>query len=58
MVMAVAYAVLIRVFGGFVATLVYLGVALVVLNPGRHVTNALVTVLFPVAVGTCCSTGC
>jgi len=50
MVMAVVYAVLIRLFGGFVATLFYLGVALSLLNPGRHVTNVLVTVLFPIVV--------
>lgn len=50
MVMALSYAVLIRLFGGFVATLVYLGVGLSVLNPGKHVTNAIVAVVFPVAV--------
>lgn len=50
MVMAVGYAVLIRLFGGMVATIIYLGIALSLLNPGRHVTNALVAVLFPVAV--------
>ena len=50
LVMAIAYAVLIRLFGGFVATVIYLGVALSLLNPGRHLSNALVTVLFPVAV--------
>ncbi len=50
MVMAISYAVLIRLFGGFVATIVYLVVGLSLLNPGRHITNALVAVLFPVAV--------
>jgi len=50
MVMAVSYAVLIRLFGGFVSTIIYLGVALVLLNPGKHLTNLLVAVLFPMAV--------
>ena len=50
MAMALGYAVLIRLFGGFVATVIYLGFALTLLNPGKHLTNALVAVLFPVAV--------
>lgn len=50
MALALGYAVLIRLFGGFVATVLYLGIALSLLNPGRHVTNALVAVLVPIAV--------
>lgn len=48
--LALGYAVLLRLFGGFVATLVYLAVTLSLLNPGRHVQNALVAVLLPVFV--------
>jgi|GEM_PF-497402 len=50
MAMAIGYAVLIRLFGGFVATIVFLGIALSLLNPGRHLSNGLVAVLFPVTV--------
>ncbi|SMX44474.1 tripartite tricarboxylate transporter TctB family protein [Maliponia aquimaris] len=44
------YAVLMRLFGGFVATVIFLGLALTVVNPGRHLTNGLVSVLVPIAV--------
>lgn len=44
------YAVLMRLFGGFVATVIFLGLALTVVNPGRLVTNGLVAVLVPIAV--------
>jgi hypothetical protein len=48
--LGVGYAVLLRLFGGFVATLIYLVVTLSILNPGRHVQNAAVAVLLPVGV--------
>jgi len=48
--MALGYAVLIRLFGGLISTVLYLALALSLLNPGRHVQNALVAVLFPLAV--------
>jgi hypothetical protein len=48
--LALGYAVLLRLFGGFVATLIYLVVTLSILNPGRHVQNAAVAVLLPVGV--------
>lgn len=45
--LALGYAVLLKLFGGFVATLIFLAVTLSVLNPGRHVKNALIALLFP-----------
>ena len=48
--LALGYAVLLRLFGGFVATLIYLGVTLSLINPGRHLQNAAVAVLLPVGV--------
>jgi putative tricarboxylic transport membrane protein len=48
--LALGYAVLLRLFGGFVATVIYLGVALTILNPGRHLQNAAVAVILPIGV--------
>ena len=48
--LALGYAVLLRLFGGLIATVLYLGLALTLLNPGKHAQNALVAVLFPIAV--------
>jgi putative tricarboxylic transport membrane protein len=48
--LAIGYALLLRLFGGFVSTIVYLGCALSLLNPGRHLQNVLVALLLPVAV--------
>lgn len=48
--LALGYAVLLRLFGGFVATLVYLAVALTILNPGRYLNNGLIAVLVPAGV--------
>ena len=48
--MALSYAVLIRLFGGFISTLIYLGVALALLNPGKLLQNTLVAVIFPTCV--------
>ncbi|MDG3040192.1 tripartite tricarboxylate transporter TctB family protein [Roseicyclus marinus] len=48
--MALGYAVLIRLFGGLVSTVLYLGLALALLNPGRHLQNALVAIIFPACV--------
>lgn len=47
---AVGYAVLLRLFGGFVATVIYLGVTLSIINPGRLRQNVLVSILLPVFV--------
>ena len=44
------YAILIRLFGGWISTVVYLGTALYLLNPGRHLQNALVALIFPTTV--------
>lgn len=48
--LALGYAVLIRVFGGYISTVLYLGTALMLLNPGRLLQNALVAVIFPTVV--------
>lgn len=45
--LALAYAVLIRLFGGFVSTFIFLAVALFVLNRGHLFKNMAVAVLVP-----------
>jgi hypothetical protein len=45
--LALGYAVLIRLFGGFIATFLFLAVALTVLNRGQHIKNMAVAVLVP-----------
>jgi putative tricarboxylic transport membrane protein len=47
MLLVLGYAVMLRLFGGFVSTVLYLGLALIIFNPGRHLQNALVAVIFP-----------
>ena len=48
--LAIGYAVLLRLVGGFVATLLFLMGTLSVLNPGRYLQNAAIAVVVPVAV--------
>lgn len=48
--LALIFAVMLRLFGGFVATVIYLALTLSVLNRGRHLQNALVSVLVPIAI--------
>jgi hypothetical protein len=50
MALALCYGVLLRLFGGFVATFAFLAVALSILNRGRHVQNATISVLVPSGV--------
>ncbi|MEQ8367091.1 MAG: tripartite tricarboxylate transporter TctB family protein [Roseicyclus sp.] len=50
MALAVGYAVLLRLLGGFPATVVYLGLSLVIVNPGRHLQNAILTAVIPTAI--------
>lgn len=50
MALAVGYAVLIRLFGGFIATFVFLAVTLMLLNRGQFIKNMAVAVLVPVFV--------
>lgn len=50
MALAVGYAVLLRILGGFAATLIYLAATLSLLNRGRHLQNATIAVLLPAAV--------
>ncbi|MDG1282515.1 MAG: tripartite tricarboxylate transporter TctB family protein [Pseudorhodobacter sp.] len=49
-VLAVGYAVLLRLFGGFIATVIYLGLALTLLNQGRHVQNGILSLVIPSCV--------
>jgi putative tricarboxylic transport membrane protein len=48
--LAVSYAVLLRLFGGFLATLVYLVITLALINRGKHFQNAILSVVIPTAV--------
>ncbi len=48
--LALCFAVALRLFGGFVATVIYLAVTLSVLNRGKLVQNALLSILVPTAV--------
>ena len=48
--LAIGYAVLIRLFGGFISTVAYLGLALVLFNPGRPLLNTAVALIFPATV--------
>ncbi|ETW11493.1 Tricarboxylate transport protein TctB [Roseivivax marinus] len=48
--LALGYAVLLRLLGGFPATVIFLAVALSLLNRGRPLKNALTAVLVPAAV--------
>jgi putative tricarboxylic transport membrane protein len=45
--LAVGYAVLLRLFGGFVATVIFLGVTLTILNPGHALKNGAIALLVP-----------
>lgn len=50
MALALGYAVLLRVFGGFVATVIFLGATLTILNRTQMVKNMLLAVLVPTGV--------
>ena len=50
LVIVLSYAVMLRLFGGWVSTVIYLGLALFIFNPGRNLQNAAVAVIFPSAV--------
>ena len=47
MALALGYAVLLRLFGGFVATVIFLAITLSLLNRGQMLRNALIAVLVP-----------
>ncbi len=47
MALAVSYAVLLRLFGGFVATVIFLGVTLMILNRGQPLKNLVLAILIP-----------
>lgn len=48
--LALGYAVFLRLFGGFIATVIFLFVTLFFLNPGQFLKNLIVSVLVPVGV--------
>lgn len=50
MALGLGYAVLLRLLGGFPATVIYLGLVLFFINPGRHLQNAILTVVIPSAI--------
>ncbi len=45
--LAIGYAVLLRLLGGFFATVIFLGVTLSLLNRGQHVKNLVIALLVP-----------
>ncbi|GGE45574.1 tripartite tricarboxylate transporter TctB family protein [Actibacterium pelagium] len=47
MALAIGYAVLLRMFGGFVATVIFLGVTLMVLNRTQPLKNFALAILIP-----------
>lgn len=50
MALSIGYAVLLRLFGGFVATVIYLAVTLSVLNRGHTLKNAMIAILVPTGI--------
>lgn len=50
MALAVSYAVLLRLFGGFVATVIFLGVTLMVLNRAEPMKNLVLAIVIPGSV--------
>ncbi|MEG9862189.1 MAG: tripartite tricarboxylate transporter TctB family protein [Parvularculales bacterium] len=48
--LAVGYAFLLRIFGGFIATVIFLGVTLMILNRKEPVKNLLIAILIPSGV--------
>ncbi|MEL6642977.1 MAG: tripartite tricarboxylate transporter TctB family protein [Pseudomonadota bacterium] len=47
MALAVSYAVLLRLFGGFIATVIFLGVTLMILNRSQPMKNLALAILIP-----------
>ena len=45
--LSIVYVVLMRLFGGFIATVVFLGAALTLLNPGSRVLNGILALVIP-----------
>jgi len=50
MALALGYAVLLRLFGGFVATAIFLAVTLSIVNRGHLYKNMLIAILIPTGV--------
>ena len=50
MVLAIGYAVLLKLFGGFVATVIYLALTLSLINRGKHLQNAILSVVLPILI--------
>ncbi len=47
MALCLGYAVTLRLFGGFIATVLFLGLALMILNRGQPLKNLLLAILIP-----------
>jgi len=47
MALCLSYAVMLRLFGGFIATVIFLAITLMILNRGRLRQNAMVAILIP-----------
>lgn len=47
---AVGYAVLLRLFGGFPATVIYLAATLSLINRGQHLQNAVLSIVLPAGI--------
>ncbi len=50
MVLAIGYAVLLRLLGGFVATVIFLGAALMILNPAQRTKNFFLALIIPTGI--------
>ena len=50
MVLALAYGVLLRLFGGFIATVIFLAMTLTATNRGKYLQNFIMSLTFPAGV--------
>jgi len=50
MALSVCYAVVLRLLGGFPATVIFLGATLAIINRGHHLQNAILMVVIPAAI--------
>lgn len=50
MVLAIGYAVLLRLLGGFVATVIFLGLSLMTLNPAQRTKNFFLALIIPTSI--------
>ncbi|PWK62511.1 tripartite tricarboxylate transporter TctB family protein [Roseicyclus mahoneyensis] len=48
--LAVGYGILLPIFGGFVATVIYMLIALSIINSGKHLLNVILAIVIPAGV--------